>query len=45
MSTRNYDHCICGHNRGNHYEFDGECEKCHCGTFQRKIRIKNIAIN
>ena len=39
MSTRSYDHCICGHNRENHDDFEGDCKKCKCDVFHRSIHI------
>ena len=42
MSARSFDHCTCGHNRENHDNFNGECEKCKCEVFHRGMRIENI---
>jgi hypothetical protein len=35
MSTRNYDHCSCGHKREKHEDFKDGCSKCACEIFHR----------
>ncbi|MCK5264040.1 MAG: hypothetical protein KAR03_00400 [Candidatus Thorarchaeota archaeon] len=45
MSTRSLDHCTCGHNRKNHVEFDGGCDKCNCDVFHRGMREHASMVN
>ena len=45
MSTRSFDHCTCGHNRENHVDFDGGCDKCNCDVFHRSMRELASSVN
>ena len=45
MSIRNLDHCTCGHNRKNHDDSDGECNKCSCEVFHRGMREMTLLEN
>ena len=44
MSGRSIDHCTCGHNLEDHYNFDGECEDCKCEVFHRNINTSNLIV-
>jgi len=39
MSTRNFDHCECGHIRQEHEDFERRCKQCNCVIFHRSMRM------
>jgi hypothetical protein len=40
LSTRNLDHCTCGHARVGHEDFKNGCSECSCTVFHRGIRMQ-----